>query len=128
MFGYRTSEVIGQNIRLLVPPEHIDAYNEYIKQFTTGTGTPTAECELAGQRKDGTSFPAHVSTGAIRVDGALHFTDISRQRKERSELADARDQLLLAADIAELGIWSWDIASGKLHWECPHVRDLSVFP
>jgi two-component system, sensor histidine kinase and response regulator len=23
---------------------------------------------------------------------------------------------LLAADIAELGIWSWDIASGKLHW------------
>jgi two-component system, sensor histidine kinase and response regulator len=120
VFGYRASEVIGQNIRLLVPPAHLDAYNEYIKQFTTGTGTPTAECELAGQRKDGTSFPAHVSTGAMRIDGALHFvsviTDISRQKKERSELADARDQLLLAADIAELGIWSWDIASGRLQW------------
>ncbi|WP_277182273.1 response regulator [Caballeronia sp. BR00000012568055] len=120
VFGYTASEVIGQNIRFLVPPAHLDAYNEYIRQFVSGVDMPTAECELAGQRKDGTSFPAHVSTGAMRIDGALHFvsviTDISRQKKERSELADARDQLLLAADIAEIGIWSWDIASGKLHW------------
>ncbi|BBU33183.1 hypothetical protein BTHE68_69170 (plasmid) [Burkholderia sp. THE68] len=120
VFGYKAKEVIGQNIRMLVPPHHLDAYNEYIMQFKGPTGVATADCELAGQRKDGTSFPAHVSTGAMRLDGALHFvsviTDISRQRKERSELADARDQLLLAAEIAELGIWSWDIATGKLHW------------
>ncbi|SAK67086.1 response regulator [Caballeronia ptereochthonis] len=120
VFGYKASEVIGQNIRMLVPPPYLDAYNEYIMQFKGASGIPTAECELAGLRKDGTSFPAHVSTGAMRPDGALHFvsviTDISRQKKERSELADARDQLLLAADIAELGIWSWNIATGKLHW------------
>ncbi|SAK43637.1 multi-sensor hybrid histidine kinase [Caballeronia glebae] len=120
VFGYKANEVIGQNIRMLVPPPHLDSYNEYIMQFKGDGGVATADCELAGQRKDGTSFPAHVSTGAMRLDGALHFvsviTDISRQRKERSELAHARDQLLLAADIAELGIWSWDLASGKLHW------------
>ncbi|SAK55603.1 multi-sensor hybrid histidine kinase [Caballeronia fortuita] len=120
VFGYKASEVIGQNIRMLVPPPHLDAYNEYIMQFKGDSGVATADCELAGQRKDGTSFPAHVSTGAMRLDGALHFvsviTDISRQRKERSELAHARDQLLLAADIAELGIWSWDLATDKLHW------------
>jgi two-component system, sensor histidine kinase and response regulator len=120
VFGYAASEVIGQNIRILVPPVLLETYNEYIKQFVSGVEMPTAECELAGLRKDGTSFPAHVSTGAMRVDGALHFvsviTDISRQKKERSDLADARDQLLLAADIAEIGIWSWDLASGRLHW------------
>ncbi|SAK45131.1 multi-sensor hybrid histidine kinase [Caballeronia hypogeia] len=119
VFGYKANEVIGQNIRILVPPPHLDAYNEYIMQFKWDNRA-TAECELAGLRKDGTSFPAHVSTGAMYLDGALHFvsviTDISRQKKERSELADARDQLLLAADIAELGIWSWDLATGKLHW------------
>jgi len=120
VFGYKASEVIGQNIRMLVPPPHLDLYNEYIMQFKGESGVATADCELAGQRKDGTSFPAHVSTGAMRLDGALHFvsviTDISRQRKERSELAHARDQLLLAADIAELGIWSWDLVTDKLHW------------
>ncbi|MDR5816604.1 response regulator [Caballeronia sp. LZ033] len=120
VFGYAASEIIGQNIRMLVPPPHLDAYNEYIMQFKGESGVATAECELSGLRKDGTSFPAHVSTGAMRLDGALHFvsviTDISRQKKERGELADARDQLLLAADIAELGIWSWDLATDKLHW------------
>jgi two-component system, sensor histidine kinase and response regulator len=120
VFGYKARELIGENIRRLVPPAHLDAYNAYVEQFKEGARTPTSEIELAGLRKDGTSFPAHVSTGAMRIDGALHFvsviTDISRQKKERSELADARDQLLLAADIAEIGIWSWDIASGKLHW------------
>ncbi|SPB13673.1 histidine kinase [Caballeronia novacaledonica] len=131
VFGYRADEVIGQNIRMLVPPPHLDAYNEYIMQFKGENGVPTADCELAGQRKDGTSFPAHVSTGAMRLDGALHFvsviTDISRQRKERTELAHARDQLLLAADIAELGIWSWDIATGKLHWNA-RMFELYQYP
>ncbi|SAK47754.1 multi-sensor hybrid histidine kinase [Caballeronia temeraria] len=131
VFGYKASEVIGQNIRMLVPPPHLDAYNEYIMQFKGDHGVATADCELAGQRKDGTSFPAHVSTGAMRLDGALHFvsviTDISRQRKERSELAHARDQLLLAADIAELGIWSWDIATGKLHWNA-RMFELYQYP
>ncbi|SAK45863.1 multi-sensor hybrid histidine kinase [Caballeronia pedi] len=131
VFGYKAREVIGQNIRMLVPPHHLDAYNEYIMQFKGPTGVATADCELAGQRKDGTSFPAHVSTGAMRLDGVLHFvsviTDISRQRKERSELADARDQLLLAADIAELGIWSWDIATGKLHWNA-RMFDIYQYP
>lgn len=120
VFGYAASEIIGQNIRMLVPPPHLDAYNEYIMQFKGESGVATAECELSGLRKDGSSFPAHVSTGAMRLGGALHFvsviTDISRQKKARSELADARDQLLLAADIAELGIWSWDLATDKLHW------------
>lgn len=120
VFGYAASEIIGQNIRMLVPPPLLDAYNEYIMQFRGESGVATAECELSGLRKDGTSFPAHVSTGAMRLDGALHFvsviTDISRQKKARGELADARDQLLLAADIAELGIWSWDLATDKLHW------------
>jgi len=131
VFGYKADEVIGQNIRMLVPPPHLDAYNEYIMQFKGENGVATADCELAGQRKDGTSFPAHVSTGAMRLDGALHFvsviTDISRQRKERTELAHARDQLLLAADIAELGIWSWNLATGKLHWNA-RMFELYQYP
>ncbi|WP_244831316.1 hybrid sensor histidine kinase/response regulator [Caballeronia sp. TF1N1] len=131
VFGYAASELIGQNIRLLVPPAWLETYNEYITQFTTGTGVPTANGELAGLRKDGTSFPAHVSTGAMQLDGALHFvcviTDISRQKKERGELADARDQLLLAADIAELGIWSWDIVTGRLHWT-PRMFEIYGYP
>ncbi|MCE4546794.1 MULTISPECIES: response regulator [unclassified Caballeronia] len=131
VFGYKASEVIGQNIRMLVPPPYQNAYDEYVMQFKWPNGTATTDFELAGQRKDGTSFPAHVTTGAMRLDGLSHFvsviTDISRQRKERSELAHARDQLLLAADIAELGIWSWDLATGKLHWNA-RMFELYQYP
>ncbi|WP_209437148.1 response regulator [Pseudomonas batumici] len=41
---------------------------------------------------------------------------LEEQKKQRSDLAATRDHLLLAADIAELGIWSWSLCDGKLHW------------
>ncbi|WP_421854228.1 CHASE domain-containing protein [Marinomonas sp.] len=42
--------------------------------------------------------------------------DISEQKKSHHELMYTRDQLLLAAEVAELGIWTWDIEDDSLEW------------
>ena len=63
-FGYASHELVGQNIRTLVPESFVEAYNDYVAQFAqqgrTGAGSGR---ELAGLRKDGSIFPAHVSIG-----------------------------------------------------------------
>ena len=122
-FGYASQELVGRNVRTLVPDSFIDAYNHYVAQFSqqgrTGSGSGGGR-ELAGLRKDGSIFPAHVSTAPMVVAGELCFvcviTDLTEQHGQRTELAAARDQLLLAAQTAELGIWSWNLTDNALHW------------
>lgn len=120
-FGYASHEIAGRNIRTLVPEAYIDAYNDYTARFARdGLADAGSGLELAGLRKDGSVFSAHVSTGSMIVADELCFvcviTDITEQQTQRSELAAARDQLLLAADTAELGIWSWNLIDGSVQW------------
>ncbi|NVK74681.1 MAG: PAS domain S-box protein, partial [Oceanospirillaceae bacterium] len=42
--------------------------------------------------------------------------DISEQKRSQRELIYTRDQLLLAAEVAKLGIWSWNIEDNTLEW------------
>ncbi|WP_191486466.1 response regulator [Pseudomonas sp. FEN] len=120
-FGYDTQEIIGRDVRTLVPESHLAAYNDYSARFSQDGFTETGSgVELAGLRKDGSVFAVHVSTGSMKGTEERCFvcvmTDITEQKKQRSDLAAIRDHLLLAADIAELGIWSWNLGDGTLHW------------
>ncbi|WP_218274282.1 MULTISPECIES: response regulator [unclassified Pseudomonas] len=120
-FGYSTEEIIGRNIRTLVPESHLAAYNAYTAEFSQQSFTETgSSMELAGLRKDGSTFPLYASTSSMKGSDERCFvcvmTDITEQKKHRSDLAATRDHLLLAADIAELGIWSWNLCDGTLHW------------
>ncbi len=121
VFGYTAGEIAGRNIRTLVPESHLDAYNQYTAQFGRASLTEAGSgLELAGLQKNGAVFPAYVSTGSMIVAGELCFvcviTDMTQQQKQRAELAAARDQLLLAADTAELGIWHWNLLNGAVQW------------
>lgn len=120
-FGYDTEEILGRNIRTLVPESHLAAYNAYTAEFSQQSFTETgSSVELSGLRKDGSTFPLYASTSAMKGTDERCFvcvmTDITEQKKHRSDLAATRDHLLLAADIAELGIWSWNLCDGTLHW------------
>ncbi|MBP0590860.1 response regulator [Paraburkholderia sp. LEh10] len=123
-FGYTEAEIAGKDVRVLVSGTVNELFNRYAAQFA-GHGAQdgreiVSECELAGLRKDGSVFPAHVSTGMMMTGGERRLvcviTDMSVQIRERAELSEARDQLLLAADIAELGIWSWEFSNDALRW------------
>ena len=120
-FGYGIDEILGRNIRMLVPESHLVAYNDYTTAFSQQGFTETgSSVELAGLRKDGSIFPLHASTSSMKGTDERCFvcvmTDITEQKKHRSDLAAIRDHLLSAADIAELGIWSWNLCDGTLHW------------
>ena len=42
--------------------------------------------------------------------------DLTARKASENAFASARDQLLMAADVAELGIWSWTLADNSLSW------------
>jgi len=88
LFGYQTDEVIGRNVSMLMPSPYTEEHDHYLHRYLTtrerhiiGIGR-----EVTGQRKDGTTFPIHLSVGELSVDGETKFTGIVRDLTERVNL------------------------------------------
>lgn len=73
-------------------------------------------------RRDGSRFPVLLSVTALSgADGVINgylgiASDITAREHDRRVLVAARDQLLDAAEVAELGIWTWTLDTGLLEW------------
>ena len=72
--------------------------------------------------RDGAQVPVSVAVTGIfnaseQLVGYLCIaTDISRQLEHERDILAARDQLEMAAGIANLGIWTWTLADDGLQW------------
>ena len=109
MFGYPADEVIGQNVRLLMPEPFRGEHDGYLADYAA-----TGEARVIGfgrdataQRKDGTTFPIHLSIGEMRIGGARMFTGIIRDLTQQTAAEDARRESqreleLLAAEQGAL--------------------------
>jgi PAS domain S-box-containing protein len=61
----------------------------------------------------------------IRVTGALQ--DVTDRMAERAALHAANERITLATDSGGIGIWDWDVASGRLVW-CNWMHRLYDLP
>lgn len=117
-----------------------EEYAQPIAGFRVFTHKPELEGaetrEWTYTRKDGSRFPVTLVVTSMRdADGVLSgylgiAVDITERKaaekqlaaslkttlEQRSELIAVHDQLLLAAEVAELGVWSWTLANNKLQW------------
>jgi two-component system sensor kinase FixL len=91
LFGYRTEEVLGQNVKLLMPSPDREQHDRYIANYLE-TGVPRiigTGREVRGRRKDGSTFPLHLSVGQMEVDGQPAFTGILHDLSRRVAIEEA---------------------------------------
>jgi PAS domain S-box-containing protein len=105
MFGYdRAEELIGQNLRMLMPAAEGTRHDSYIAAHRAGAparviGVPGRE--LLAVRRDGSAFPIDLSVSSFGADDTLYLTGIirdatSRQEAERAlRVSEARHRDLL---------------------------------
>ena len=105
MFGYAAGELVGRNINMLMPEPYRSQHDTYLAKYLAtgrrqiiGIGR-----EVAGLRKDGTTFPMHLSVGEFKIGEARYFTgtilDLSAQRA--AEQRFEREQALFRVDLRE---------------------------
>lgn len=115
LFGYKASEVLGKNVKLLMPEPYSSEHDQYLKNYIEsgiskiiGIGR-----EVVGLCKDGTTFPMDLGISEMYVDETRMFTGIVRditQRKEaeeKLEKANRKTQLIL--NSAGEGIYGLDL-------------------
>jgi two-component system CheB/CheR fusion protein len=109
MTGYRAAELIGQNMRVLLPP----AMRQEPERYTARYLWTIKELEVC--RKDGSVFPAHLSIAEWWAGGHRHFTgilrDLSAQHHEQVERTKLEAQLHQAQKMEAIG----NLTGGMAH-------------
>jgi PAS domain S-box-containing protein len=96
LFGYDESELVGNNVSMLIPGRTAQEHDGYLERYLR-----TGEARIIGigrnvdaRRKDGSTFPAHLSVGESRLGESVFFTGILR------DLTDTRQR---EAEATRLG-------------------------
>jgi two-component system sensor kinase FixL len=88
LFGYANEEVLGQNVSMLMPEPYHEEHDRYLEHYLT-TGVQKiigVGREVTGLRKDGSTFPVHLSVGEMVMDGQPKFTGILHDLTGRVEM------------------------------------------
>lgn len=109
LFGYESEEVIGRNVRMLMPQPYRDEHDEYLRNYVTtgkrkiiGIGR-----EVTGLRRDGGTFPMDLSVGEAKQDGESIFVGIIHDLSSRKR---TEEQLVQAQKMETVGQLSGGIA------------------
>ncbi|MEX0685560.1 MAG: PAS domain S-box protein [Balneolales bacterium] len=92
LFGYSADEVIGSNVKILMPDPYRKEHDDYLRNYMNtgykkiiGLGR-----EVSGKRKDGTVFPMYLAVSEVKLSDQRIFTgivrDISDQRRLEQEI------------------------------------------
>jgi PAS domain S-box-containing protein len=78
IFGYKANEILGKNIKLIVPQPHNAKHDSYLKNYlSTGVRKVIGIGQkLIGRRKDGTLVPVFLAVSEVKEHGQHMFTGI----------------------------------------------------
>lgn len=99
LFGYTDEEMLGQNIKMLMPQPHRGDHDSYLRNYmATGEGQIIGVGrEVQGQRKNGTLFPFRLGVSRIETEVGLLFTgvihDLTEEHKAKAEIINLNREL-----------------------------------
>jgi two-component system sensor kinase FixL len=116
-FGYLEREMIGKNVSILMPNPDRSRHDAYLARYrSTGERHIIGIGRIVtGQRKDGTTFPMHLSVGETQSGGVPYFTgfvrDLTEQQQTQARMQELQSELVHISRLSAMG----EMASALAH-------------
>ena len=127
-FGYEREEVLGRNVRELMPEPFRSEHDGYLDRYMR-----TGEARIIGigrevvaRRKDGSVFPCDLAVGRVQGMEPPRFIgfirDITTRKSDQEQLLRSEAELRLAQELANLGNYVIHPDAGDDDYFSPQLR------
>src|SRR5258705_511017 len=110
LFGYCADEVIGKNVKMLMPEPYRHEHDGYVANYLDSRKPKIIGIgrEVVGLRADGSTFPMDLSVGEAKHQGGGSIfvgiiRDLTSRKRTEAELERARAELVRVARVTALG-------------------------
>src|SRR5215468_2693353 len=117
LFGYTAGEVIGRNVKMMMPAPYRDNHDAYVERYLrTGEKRIIGIGRVVvGERKDGSTFPMELAVGEMISGKTRFFTgfirDLTERQKAEARLQELQSELVHISRLTALG----EMASALAH-------------
>jgi two-component system, LuxR family, sensor kinase FixL len=117
LFGYSPGEVLGKNIKMMMPSPYRENHDAYISRYLqTGEKRIIGIGRVVvGERKDGSTFPMELAVGEMKSETGRFFTgfirDLTERQQTEARLQGLQSELVHISRLTALG----EMASALAH-------------
>jgi len=109
LFGCSAAEVLGKNVKMLMPSPYRESHDGYIERYLrTGEKRIIGIGRVVvGERHDGSTFPMELSIGEMRSNDRRYFTgfvrDLTERQKTEARLQELQSELVHISRLTAMG-------------------------
>lgn len=109
LFGYSSAEVIGKNVKILMPSPYREQHDGYLERYLrTGERRIIGIGRVVvGERNDGSTFPMELAVGEMISGQERFFTgfirDLTERQKSESRLQELQSELVHISRLTAMG-------------------------
>jgi two-component system sensor kinase FixL len=109
LFGYRAADMLGKNVKLLMPSPYREGHDGYLERYLrTGEKRIIGVGRVVvGERKDGSTFPMELSVGEMHSSNQRFFTgfvrDLTEGQETEARLQELQSELVHISRLTSMG-------------------------
>src|SRR5579863_5300054 len=117
LFGHASADVVGANVRMLMPSPDRENHDGYLGRYRrTGERRIIGIGRVvAGERRDGSTFPMELAVGEMKVGDQRFFTgfirDLTERQRTEARLQEIQAELVHMSRLTAMG----EMASALAH-------------